>query len=58
MKQKFSINAKEDEKGIAGQARNDRSFRMKTSQKLMLGLFAVIFVLQLVCVILLGCTIN
>jgi hypothetical protein len=29
MKQKCLVNAKEDEKGIAGQARNDRSFRMK-----------------------------
>jgi hypothetical protein len=29
MKQKYLINAKENEKGIAGQARNDRPFRMK-----------------------------
>jgi hypothetical protein len=29
MKQTCLINAKKDEKGIAGQARNDRSFRMK-----------------------------
>jgi hypothetical protein len=30
MKQTCLINAKKDEKGIEGQARNDRSFRMKT----------------------------
>jgi hypothetical protein len=30
MKQTCLANAKEDEKGIAGQARNDRPFRMKT----------------------------
>jgi diaminopimelate epimerase len=29
MKQKCLVSAKEDEKGIAGQARNDRPFRMK-----------------------------
>jgi alpha-L-rhamnosidase len=29
MKQTYLINAKEDEKGIAGQARNDRLFQMK-----------------------------
>jgi hypothetical protein len=30
MKQTCLVNAKEDEKGIAGQARNDRPFRMKS----------------------------
>jgi predicted esterase len=41
MKQTCLVNAKEDEKGIAGQARNDRSFRMK---KYFLCLLAVLFI--------------
>jgi hypothetical protein len=32
MKQTCLVNAKEDEKGIAGQARNDRPFRMKKEE--------------------------
>jgi hypothetical protein len=42
MKQTCLVNAKEDEKGIAGQARNDRPFRMKNISILflMLAFFA------------------
>jgi hypothetical protein len=37
------VNAKEDEKGIAGQARNDRPFRMKTyfQKSSLIGLFVL-----------------
>ncbi|MDR0866073.1 MAG: M28 family peptidase [Candidatus Symbiothrix sp.] len=42
MKQTCLINAKEDEKGIAGQARNDRSFRMKKGLLALLILVASI----------------
>jgi hypothetical protein len=38
MKQKCLINAKEDEKGIAGQARNDRPFRMKKMKEFLFAL--------------------
>ncbi|MDR0815130.1 MAG: hypothetical protein LBN37_05180 [Bacteroidales bacterium] len=34
MKQTCLVNAKEDEKGIAGQARNDRPFRIKNGMEL------------------------
>ncbi|MDR0833895.1 MAG: IPT/TIG domain-containing protein, partial [Candidatus Symbiothrix sp.] len=37
MKQTCLVNAKEDEKGIAGQARNDRPFRMKQNKLIRLN---------------------
>jgi hypothetical protein len=43
MKQTCLVNAKENEKGIAGQARNDRSFRMK---KVKLTLFFLVSVIM------------
>ncbi|GHU83467.1 hypothetical protein FACS189415_5810 [Bacteroidia bacterium] len=41
MKQTCLVNAKEDEKGITGQARNDSSFRMKTLKQLLLTVAAI-----------------
>ncbi|MDR0864354.1 MAG: FG-GAP-like repeat-containing protein, partial [Candidatus Symbiothrix sp.] len=41
MKQTYLLNTKEDEKGIAGQARNDRPFRMK--QYIILFIFLNVF---------------
>jgi hypothetical protein len=48
MKQTCLINAKEDEKGIAGQACNDRSFQMKRILKA--ALYIVVFLLVFMCI--------
>jgi thiol-disulfide isomerase/thioredoxin len=53
MKQTCLVNAKEDKKGIAGQARNDRSFRMKNNvnslQKLTLFCYVILITLIIAC---------
>jgi hypothetical protein len=46
MKQTRLVNAKEDEKRIAGQARNDRSFHMKNIKKNHWCIIIIIFILS------------